>query len=165
MVLRVDLIADIYLTSSIPMVPFRTTWKLHMSFIEKSCNCFLSKRNFFFFFHFLWTFVHITWSFLPFPRIFLFFHGDSRFDLLLLKNIFLFYTFKIFSFIQNFFLKKFSSTCEFYNLCFLYMYLPTSFELLLLYIFNSQKNPQAFPLYFKKKSVANNIKYWDAIGI
>ena len=73
MVLRVDLIADIYLTSSIPMVPFRTTWKLHMDFIEKSFNCFLYLNEtsffFFFFFYFLRTFV----SFLPFPRIFLFF--------------------------------------------------------------------------------------------
>lgn len=103
MVLRVDLIADIYLTSSIPMVPFRTTWKLHMDFIEKSFNCFLylNETSFFsfFFFHFLRTFV----SFLPFPRIFLFFHADSRFDFFLLKHIFSFYTFKIFSFVQNYF--------------------------------------------------------------
>lgn len=101
MVLRVDLIADIYLTSSIPMAPFRTTWKLHMDFIEKSFNCFLylNETSFFFFFHFLRTFV----SFLPFPRIFLFFllTRDSIFSY---WNIFfLFYTFKIFSFVQNYF--------------------------------------------------------------
>lgn len=150
MVLRVDLIADIYLTSSIPMVPFRTTWKLHMSFIEKSCNCFLSKRNFFFSFIF-YELLYILHD--------LFFHFQEYFYSFMVTRDSIFYYWKIFFYfilLRSFLSFKISSSKSsraLVNLCFLYMYLPTSFELLLLYIFNSQKNPQAFPLYFKKKAL------------
>lgn len=149
MVLRVDLIADIYLTSSIPMVPFRTTWKLHMSFIEKSCNCFLSKRNFFFSFIF-YELLYILHD--------LFFHFQEYFYSFMVTRDSIFYYWKIFFYfilLRSFLSFKISSSKSSRALVnfitFLYMYLPTSFELLLLYIFNSQKNPQAFPLYFKKK--------------
>lgn len=87
MVLRVDLIADIYLTSSIPMVPFRTTWKLHMSFIEKSCNCFLSKRNFFFSFIF-YELLYILHD--------LFFHFQGYFYSFMVTRDSIFYYWKIF---------------------------------------------------------------------
>lgn len=151
MVLRVDLIADIYLTSSIPMVPFRTTWKLHMSFIEKSCNCFLSKRNFFFSFIF-YELLYILHD--------LFFHFQEYFYSFMVTRDSIFYYWKIFFYfilLRSFLSFKISSSKSSRALvnfitCASYIYM-TSFELLLLYIFNSQKNPQAFPLYFKKKAL------------
>lgn len=151
MVLRVDLIADIYLTSSIPMVPFRTTWKLHMSFIEKSCNCFLSKRNFFFSFIF-YELLYILHD--------LFFHFQEYFYSFMVTRDSIFYYWKIFFYfilLRSFLSFKISSSKSSRALvnfitCASYICM-TSFELLLLYIFNSQKNPQAFPLYFKKKAL------------
>lgn len=154
MVLRVDLIADIYLTSSIPMVPFRTTWKLHMDFIEKSCNCFPSKRNFFFFFfHFLWTFVRIRWSFHSKEYFYSFIViRDSIFSCW--KIFFCFMLLRSFLSFKITFLPPTSSRAlvNFIN-CASYIritYLPTSFESQSFVIFN-KKICKLFFLYISKK--------------